>query len=207
MSSYIVITSDFDELYDELVAKHGLNSIRVFRSDELLIEQARAIIAEAYIAEVSEKIILVLANSYSVPAQNALLKILEEPPKNISFVLAAGAKSLFLPTIRSRLPVILKSRETLKEIELGLDFRTLTIKDILSFLERIESSERIGEIGKNELKTLISTIVNSAMAAGFSFSLKEYEYILKLIKLAELNTKSHALLTPILLLILKKGRV
>lgn len=206
MTSCIVICSDFASLKDELIAKYGINSVRFFETDELLVDDARAIISEAYIAEVSQKYIVVLASSYSTQAQNALLKIIEEPPKNITFILAAPAKSLFLPTVRSRLPIILKGGDNFKKYELSLNLQSLTLKDILGFLEEIESSERVGEISKNDLKSIISAIVDEAIRIGVHFSLDEYEYFYKLISLADLNTKSHAILTPLLLLILHKGR-
>lgn len=42
------------------------------------------------------------ADQMSEPAQNALLKLLEEPPDNTFFVLLARSMSALLPTIRSR---------------------------------------------------------------------------------------------------------
>ncbi|BCX79662.1 DNA polymerase III subunit delta' [Campylobacter sp. 19-13652] len=206
MSSCIIISGDFNALKDELIAKYGINSLRFFETDELLVDDARAIISEAYIAEVSQKFIVVLAGAYSSAAQNALLKIIEEPPKNIVFILAASAKSLFLPTIRSRLPVLTKDSANTQRYELDLNLQTLTLKSMLEFLDKIEAGERVGEIAKNDLKAVISAIIDEAIRIGMRFSLDEYEYFYKLISLADLNAKSHALLTPLLLLILHKGR-
>ncbi len=46
------------------------------------------------------------AHLMTTEAQNALLKILEEPPKNVYFFLLCENASLLLPTVRSRAPVL-----------------------------------------------------------------------------------------------------
>lgn len=51
-------------------------------------------------------IIIENAELMSVDAQNALLKLLEEPPKNTRFVLTASNTDTVLPTIRSRCQVV-----------------------------------------------------------------------------------------------------
>ena len=49
--------------------------------------------------------ILNRAETMSVSAQNALLKILEEPPAYVSFILSVPSKSAMLPTVLSRVTV------------------------------------------------------------------------------------------------------
>lgn len=46
------------------------------------------------------------AQTMTPEAQNALLKILEEPPKNVYFFLLCENASMLLPTVRSRAPVL-----------------------------------------------------------------------------------------------------
>lgn len=46
------------------------------------------------------------ADTMSIDAQNAFLKLLEEPPAYVYFVLATSAPEALLPTIRSRLAVV-----------------------------------------------------------------------------------------------------
>jgi DNA polymerase III delta prime subunit len=52
------------------------------------------------------------ANLLTIPAQNALLKMLEEPPELTRFYLSCQSPAMLLPTIRSRTKVI-----TLEKIE------------------------------------------------------------------------------------------
>ena len=46
------------------------------------------------------------ADTMNPAAQNALLKLLEEPPRSASFILAAERAESLLPTVRSRCEVI-----------------------------------------------------------------------------------------------------
>lgn len=45
-------------------------------------------------------------HSSSIPAQNSFLKLLEEPPSNVQFILSSDNKSRLLPTILSRVKII-----------------------------------------------------------------------------------------------------
>ncbi len=50
--------------------------------------------------------IIDMAHTMTVEAQNALLKILEEPPKGVFFILLSQNSSALLATVRSRAPVL-----------------------------------------------------------------------------------------------------
>lgn len=69
------------------------------------IEQMRSVISDAYIkpAECDKKIFIIDgAHKTKSEAQNALLQILEEPPKNVIIFLLVPSRNLLLPTIKSR---------------------------------------------------------------------------------------------------------
>ena len=103
MRSKIVITSDFEALKEEILGLYGVNSVRFFFADDFLLENAKEVAAEAYIAESEPKLLVLGAKNFRVEAQNSLLKIIEEPPKNIFFIIACESKNMLLPTVRSRL--------------------------------------------------------------------------------------------------------
>src|SRR3989339_404069 len=42
----------------------------------------------------------------SIPAQNSFLKLLEEPPSNVQFILSTNNKNGLLPTIISRVKIV-----------------------------------------------------------------------------------------------------
>lgn len=201
MQSKIVITNDFDALKATL---EGQN-VKIFECDEFLIENARELIAQAYIAESQPKLLAVLAKSYRKEAQNALLKIIEEPPRNVYFLFAVAAKNLLLQTIRSRL-IIENRLKPLARAKLNINLKQLDLAEIYRFLEQIENDEKSDKFGKNELKELISQIVLSSLELGYKFSQNELEHCYKLVTLADLNAKSAQILTPLLLTILHKGR-
>jgi len=205
MLNKIVVTSDFESLKAKLESEFGINNLRFFISDDFLLENAKEVIAEAYIAEKDEKILVIHANSFRTEAQNALLKIIEEPPRNIKFIIVTQSKNLLLPTIRSRM--LIENNLTKKpKITLDLNLKTLSLKEITSFIDQKIADEQAQKFGKNELKELVGVIVTKAVDAGYKFSGDEMDYFFSLIKLADLNAKSHAVLTPLLLTIFQKGR-
>lgn len=205
MLNKIVVTSDFESLKAKLEDEFGINNLRFYVSDDFLLENAKEVIAEAYIAEKDEKILVIHANSFRTEAQNALLKIIEEPPRNIKFIIATQSKNLLLPTIRSRM--LIENNLTKKpKITLDLNLRALSLKELTSFIDQKIADEQAQKFGKNELKELVGVIVTKAVDAGYKFSGDEMDYFFSLIKLADLNAKSHAVLTPLLLTIFQKGR-
>ena len=204
MQSKIVITSDFETLKEEILGLYGVNSVRFFFAEDFLLENAKEVAAEAYIAESEPKLLVLGAKNFRVEAQNSLLKIIEEPPKNIFFIIAATSKNMLLPTVRSRL--VTENRLEKKQREkTGLNYKRLELKEICAFIDEKLALERSEKLGKNDLKELIAAIALEATAQGVKFSAEELEYFFKAVRLAELNTKTHALLTPILLMIYEKG--
>ena len=205
MLNKIVITSDFENLKAKLEAEFGVNNLRFFISDDFLLENAKEVISEAYIAEKDEKILVIEAKSFRTEAQNALLKIIEEPPRNIKFIIVTQSKNLLLPTIRSR--ILIENKLTKKpKMSVELNLKSLGLKELTSFIDQKIAEEQAQKFGKNELKELVGAIVTKAVDSGYKFSGDEMEYFFSLIKLADLNAKSHAILTPLLLTIFEKGR-
>ena len=69
------------------------------------VNDIRDVVGEAYLAtnEADFKVfILEDADEYNVQSQNALLKIIEEPPSCVRFILTASSSGAILPTVRSR---------------------------------------------------------------------------------------------------------
>ena len=75
----------------------------------IVIDQIRDLSTDALIApnESSEKVYIIEpADTMNIPAQNAALKLLEDPPAHVHFILCAANAELLLPTVRSRCAVI-----------------------------------------------------------------------------------------------------
>lgn len=98
---------------------------------------------------------IILKNSQDITteAQNALLKILEEPPPNTIIILAAVNKEAFLPTILSRCKIIEFSEKVddLPEGEYAQCLTTLISLTALSVHEKLKIAQ---DRGKNREETL-----------------------------------------------------
>ncbi len=71
----------------------------------ITVDQVRAVVADAQVMpnEAARKVYIFHdADTMNPSAQNAMLKLLEEPPESAAFVLCAGNPQLLLPTVRSR---------------------------------------------------------------------------------------------------------
>lgn len=197
MKNKIIISNDIKK------EDFGKNC-RIFEYETMLIEHAKAVIAEAFIAEYEEKNIVIIAKKIQNEAQNALLKILEEPPKNIIFTMVVPRKNVLLPTIRSRL-MIEYAMKPKPRANHGLDLRRLDFRSACEFIRHNEEQKRLDKLSSLELVDIVNSIVCDAIDLGFNFSQKELEYFKKLSYIASLNTSVSAVLTPLMLLILQKN--
>jgi DNA polymerase-3 subunit delta' len=195
--SCILIVSDLEQFEAALVQRFEKNRLKRFIRDDFLIEDAKAVIKEAYVAEASLKVLALGAKSYNLYAQNTLLKILEEPPPNTAFVVGALSKTSLLPTLRSRLPLELLAQESVR-IATGLQFRRLGLKELYAFANERKFLER------QELKTLVQTITVEALEQGVNLTHSELELFGKLVQLAELNSRAHNVLMTQLLSIYQR---
>ena len=177
--SQIVVTSEFEELEESLTAEYPQSTIFGFIRDEFKIEDAKEAMAKAYIASKEQKILLLAAKRFNIYAQNALLKILEEPPSGSVFILAAPSKTIFLPTILSRLAVteLQESKKEAKSYFEKFDLETL-----------FTLATKYKRASKEEAKEILKQMLRYAMDQDFKLSAKELEYFGQAIKLIELNS-------------------
>jgi len=201
LSSHIALVNDLEAFMASLEEKISKKSLKLFLKDDFLVDDAKAVIKEAYIAESSTKTIALGAKSFNLYAQNTLLKILEEPPQNIVFIVATPSKSALLPTIRSRMP-FRDYRQAYVRDPSGIDFHRFGLEEIYSFIQERKFMER------QALKTLIQTITQEALSQGVKLKEDDLELFANLVRLAELNSRSHYILLTQLLSIharIKRG--
>jgi DNA polymerase-3 subunit delta' len=196
-TSSILVVNDITTTTSELVKVLPLHSTRIIRNeqsinDEFQIAQSNLTIKEAYIASNATKYILLCGATFRKEAQNALLKVLEEPPLNIVFILVTTSKSSLLPTIISRLPLkYLKTKMITPSCE--LDIATLDLKQVYLFLKENQ------KISKQEAKQFIESLLIKINTQKIKLSHKELESFSTSIKLLELNSRPINILTTILL--------
>ncbi len=198
MTSKIVSCEDIEFAREKIFGEIQSRLKKAFFRDDFKVDDAKDVIKEAYIAEEEKKYILISAFSFNIYAQNSLLKLLEEPPRNIIFIIIVRTKSALLPTIRSRMALeVLHVQKEKKELEIDLEF--MDFRDIFTFLKAHKFEK------KDELKRLISEILNQALTKlKIDFSQNELEMFDKLLILAELNSRSQNILAYLLLLIYRK---
>ncbi len=193
--STILIVNDVDSTLAELLPNYPIHSTRIIKNEEkeeFLLVQATQAIKEAYIATSEKKYIFLCGSTFRKEAQNSLLKILEEPPKNVVFIIITNSKSSLLPTIYSRLPYKYLKKSVLKN-ESILDINKLDLKDIYNFLKDNQ------KISKQEAKDIVESILIKVNNQRIKLSHKELDFFSKSIKLLELNSRPINVLTTLLL--------
>ena len=193
VSSYILISSDIESEVLRLKNELKPNRVVSFVRDDFKIEDAKALVAEAYISESQTKYIILAAQSFNHISQNSLLKILEEPPKNIEFIIISPTKSNLLPTVRSRLP-IMKGISINEQTTVDINLAKIAYGDIFSFLKEN------ARIKKNEAKLLIEALYFRATVVDkLILSLEQLENFDKAYRLLELNSRPQSVLCLIMM--------
>jgi len=199
-SSTILIVNNIDETLKDLIQTLPLHSYRVVRNeekDDFLTAQAQQTIKEAYISSNETKYIILCGSSFRTEAQNSLLKVLEEPPKNIVFIIVTTSKSNILPTILSRMPhKYLKKR--IERVEVDFDFFRMDLKSLYQFLKDNQ------KIGKKESKAIIESILFKINSQKIKLTKKELDAFSNAIKLLELNSRPIHILTTLLLTVIHR---
>lgn len=146
-----------DVLYAEHFGKRG-----GFKKDYL----REAIVSDAYIKpNDGEYRVFVFEDceNFSADAQNVMLKIIEEPPAHAKFIFTAPSKSIFLPTILSRVFEIELFEPTLADCAVALRDKGVSEEKIPEALERFGAdigkciAFAAGEIKDNEDKVIEHT--------------------------------------------------
>lgn len=201
-TAHILIVNDIEETLNFLLPFYSKHSIRVIKNeekDEFLIAQANAAIKESYISSNEKKYIFLCGKSFRHEAQNSLLKVLEEPPKNIVFIIITNSKSSILPTIFSRMPHKFH-KTSMKKEELGLDIMRMDLKEVYAFLK---DNQRISKV---EAKKIVESCLFKVNSQKINLTQKELDIFSKSIKLLELNSRPINVLTTLFLTLLNRKK-
>jgi len=129
------------------------------RTQEIVVDQIRALHSDVYTVpnEAMKKAYIIQnAERMNTAAQNALLRILEEPPKHAVFILSTESPLTLLPTVRSRC-VLLRSAPEHSETN---ESATGLVDDFFDALERgsvelMAFMFRLEKQGKDDLPEFI----------------------------------------------------
>ncbi len=190
---HILISTEIEAEFERLSSELKPNRVVGFIEEDFKIEHAKAVVAEAYISESQTKYIIIGSNSFTNVAQNSLLKVFEEPPKNIEFIIISPTKSNLLPTVRSRLP-ILKGESVHSVQELELNLARVDYAEVFAFLKEN------ARIKKSEAKALIEALYHRATVVDMLIlSSRQLENFDKAYRLLELNSRPQSVLALILM--------
>lgn len=196
-SSHIIITDQVEEEIDGIKQRLYPSRIVPFYKDDFLIDDAKEVIREAYIAEEHVKYIILAAKLFNEASQNSLLKLLEEPPRNIEFIIITESKAALLPTVRSRMPLISKKSEK-KALELDISLKKLDLSALFDFVKAHERTP------KHEAKELIEALYHKAMDEQIMLDAKQLESFETAYKLIGLNARMNSVLSMLLMKFIRR---
>jgi len=200
LGSHIVICDNIEEKTVQLKQELSSHRVVTFVEDDFKVDDAKAVMAEAYIAEEHIKYLLLAAKTFNTISQNALLKLLEEPPRNIELIIITESKSTLLPTVRSRLKIISETKAVAHK-ELDLRLSDLDLRTLFDF---VKAHERLS---KHEAKNLIESIYHRATVIDrLALSEKQILTFERSYKLLELNARLQTVLVTLLMGFLKASR-
>lgn len=195
----LFLSTDINRCIDE-IKRVSTKRVVSFIRDDFLIDDAKEVIKEAIITSEDIKYILLAANKFNIFAQNSLLKVLEEPPENVVFLIVTKSKSTILPTIRSRVQIEIFERDKL-DATLEFDLKRLDLKTIYEIIQANQ------QISKQQAKELIQKIFLNLINLDVKLDESQLENFSTAIRLLELNSRPINIVTQILLsLVLDKSK-
>ena len=148
---------------------------------------------------------VIICNSHllTVEAQNAMLKILEEPPGNTLIILTSNTKEAFISTIISRCSLIeLENKESLSQTEIDkltnqiVNLRTMTIFERLAFAELMaKNKEEVTVWIENMILILRNIIITSILEKSdenikiYKLFIKEFQKTYQEVKATNINVR------------------
>jgi DNA polymerase III delta prime subunit len=119
---------------EELTGKTGVSVLAPDEKGTISIDATRALYQRTRGKQAGRQVVIIdHAESMSGEAQNAFLKLLEEPRPGLTFILTATSEDDMLPTIQSRLQIVLfhalgtqELAAFVKKMQPGIDDQTLT---------------------------------------------------------------------------------
>lgn len=150
--------------------------------ETLGIDDVRNFQKKAYLKPLKslKKIVLLRANELTHESQNALLKILEEPPDNTIIILSVPDKNLLLPTILSRCNVFeIKNDRQLTKSEISEYLDVLVSLKNKGVGERLKIAQDLSKSKEEALVYIENLILSGSKALSDDPGLASYLKILQ----------------------------
>jgi len=200
LGSHIIICDNVEERCVQLQQELRGHRVVSFIREDFKVEDAKSVMAEAYIAEEHIKYLVLAAKTFNEISQNAMLKLLEEPPRNIELIIITESKSTLLPTVRSRLNTV-QEKSVIAPKTLDIDLGSLNLSTLFEF---VKAHERLP---KHEAKTLIESLYYRATVVDrLALSEKQITNFERSFKLINANARLQSVLVALLMSFLKVSR-
>jgi len=208
MQSFLIVAKDKNltaAYVLDLLKKNNIDPIDVnTQSYEKImgIEDVRSIQEQILLKPFRGKTKAVVIEAYeniTPEAQNALLKILEEPPNNTIIIVTATKKDLFLPTILSRCKIIILQEKEIKLTENDLSELNQTLSTLLNgkIGDKLKIAQDIAKDKENSILWLekMAIFIKSKLAEDYnnlkySNFLKELQKAYKTIKSTNVSQRA-----------------
>lgn len=159
------IERDLEMVYDRnpdiLSFSYGLFSV----------DDARAFAARAYQSSSSSggKVLIASADRFFHEAQNALLKVFEEPPTDTTLIVHVPNLGILLPTLRSRLMILPGTEEREANPSRADEFLSRTPQERSSYITKlIERSKSDKEAEKQEARNEAHALLGDLAQTGYA---------------------------------------
>ena len=198
-NSQILVTKLTPELKEQI--QHELSEFEIFwfQKEKILLDDVKIISDEVFISTGSEKYIIIETNEIATITQNALLKMFEEPPSNVYFLIIVPSKSILLSTIRSRFPIFeLKNREEFNSPVPIPKLENFRLQDLKAFLKDISKIN-------HEVAIKIIEEIFIQNKQNFHFQPDDFKRLQKAIQLLNLNSNLEQIFTMFLLPIILRN--
>lgn len=173
MHAYLIIGNDqemLDKKAESLAKKFEAN---LFKFPLEKIDDTRELIkftSFSYTKPIS--VYLKNIDKATPEAVNAFLKILEEPKKNIRYILSATNEYKILATILSRCQLIRLGKLTKTNETFAINFLQMTTGEKLLYLDKIKKKEEALEFLQKLIYSLHSLLTKEAPKKNITFILK-----------------------------------
>ena len=196
-----LLEEDVESTESLLFCKGDACRIIVTEKKNFVLDDAKLAIEKAYMASDVETVIILAAKEFSVEVQNKLLKVIEEPPLRVSFILMVSSKAALLPTIRSRLPVVVLREKQEREI-FELDMVHLDLASVYAFVQK---HKRL--IDKAAAKSFVEKISSEAMKSQrFDLDEKTLQLFHNAFKALDVGSPPQFVFTTLLLKLLARRK-
>lgn len=218
MTSFIVISQDKTKRQNyvqEYCTKLQINNFDITiveketsvkqNTQSISIDDVKLMQKKIFLKPIKSKtkaVILEDSHLLTTEAQNALLKVLEEPPDHTIIVLATNTKEALLPTIISRCkliyleeePLLVSTEETAQLVAFITSFSTLTVGDKLKKAEQLakDKEKAIEWFGKILLvlrERLLKKLQLGTKAPVEIQLLKSFQTVYTLLKTTNVNPR------------------